>query len=102
MKLQDFVIICQSFSNIQYEDETLWNVIEKKFTQELNDQPIEVKTIAAICFALENCDEVTQKIKNKLCREIGRNAEQIKKEPELKEMIIAFTSKNDEELLIKL
>ena len=31
LKLQDAVVICQSFSNINFESDTLWMVLEKKF-----------------------------------------------------------------------
>jgi hypothetical protein len=37
LKLQDYVVISQSFSNVDFEDEIFWKIIEKKFTQELNE-----------------------------------------------------------------
>ena len=92
------MIICQSFSNIEFKDELFWSIIESKFNQELNENPKEVQSLAAISFALENAPEISQKLKNKLCREISRNISAINEQPQFKDMILAFASKNDPEL----
>jgi hypothetical protein len=57
--MQDFAVICQGFSNIDFKDEVFWSIIEKKFTQELNDSPQDVKTLATISFALDNCNGIS-------------------------------------------
>ena len=88
--LQEWAVICQSFSQIEYDDESFWQIIEKQFSSSINENPGDPQVLAAICFAVEGSPKISQKLKNKLSREISRAQEQINQNPQFKEVIDSF------------
>ena len=69
-------------------------MVEEKFILELNEFQGDLKVLARICFALEkaNSNQMSQKLKDKIIRELKKNEKYINAEEnkDIKEIIAAF------------